>query len=278
MMPKEKEALVKENLCAVKYPIMLVHGIGYCDTDHSRYWGRIPQFLQEHGAKVYFGNQPAFGKVVENAYRLKQSVQKALEDSGADKLNLIAHSRGGIEARYLISQLGMEENIASLTTLATPHRGIATMDAVKEKRNFLYKGLIRVFNRMLVADGKQKNKALDIYEQFTEDYMTVFNQLVLDAEDVFYQSYAFDMKNVKSDPAMGIFHKIIKKHEGVNDGLVPAESCKWGEFQGVVSLPGKYGISHPRAADSHPMKPAKESFCIAELYGEIAENLKKRGF
>ena len=51
-----------------------------------------------------------------------------LEKTSAEKVNIIAHSRGGLEARYVIGALGMENAVASLTTMATPHAGSKTMN------------------------------------------------------------------------------------------------------------------------------------------------------
>ncbi len=74
-------------------------------------------FCGSHGAELWFGNQDAFGTIEHNAAQLKVSAENALRQSGAEKLNLIAHPKGGIEARYLISRLDMAERIASLTTI-----------------------------------------------------------------------------------------------------------------------------------------------------------------
>ena len=52
-----------------------------------------------------------------------------------------------------------------------------------------------LFNRMLTVDGGENNVSLKVYEQMTADYMRVFNMLVPDMKGVYYQSYAFDMKN-----------------------------------------------------------------------------------
>ena len=272
-----------DDTCATKYPIMLIHGIGYRDWDYDRYWGRIPGFLQKHGAEIYFGNQDAIGSVEHNAAQIKLSAEKVLAETGAEKVNLIAHSKGGIEARFMVSRLGMAYKTASLTTLATPHRGILSMDKMKKRAGAAYKGLLSLFNLMLRYDGGEKNNSLKPYEQLTADYMGVFNQLVPDMEEVYYQSYAFDMKNSWSNPAMGIFYTLVKKIEGPNDGLVCVESAKWGDFRGIYSGPGKKGISHPQAVDSD-MKALTERRTgggvadITDLYWDIAARLKALGY
>src|SRR5436190_277798 len=39
------------------------------------------------------------------------------------KVIIIAHSMGGLDARYMISRLGMADRVAALVTLSTPHHG-----------------------------------------------------------------------------------------------------------------------------------------------------------
>ncbi|WP_415932110.1 esterase/lipase family protein [Zhenpiania hominis] len=269
--------------CATKYPIMLIHGIGYQDNGSGGYWGRIPDVLRSHGAELWFGNQDAFGTIEHNAAQLKVSVENALRQSGAEKLNLIAHSKGGIEARYLISRLDMAERIASLTTMATPHRGIVSMDRMKKRARQVYDGLVALFNRMLTVDGGENNVSLKVYEQMTADYMQVFNMLVPDMKGVYYQSYAFDMKNALSDPAMSIFYSFVRRMEGPNDGLVSVESAKWGDFRGVYSGPGRHGISHPVVVDSKKRKLSTRRrsggiLDITDLYWDIVCRLKSLGY
>jgi triacylglycerol lipase len=260
---------------------MFIHGIGYTDDGDHEYWGRIPDVLKEQGADVYFGRQPSFGSTQENAKAVKETALEVLEETGAGKLNLIAHSKGGLEARYMVSCLDMAERTASLTTIATPHHGIRSMDRLHDKAEGFLHTLFRLFGTMLKVDGGEAPDEFGPYAELSEDYAKVFNELVPDAEGVYYQSYAFDMKNGASDPAMSMFHRIIKKREGPNDGFVSVDSAKWGEFKGVVSGPGNIGVSHPNAVDSRqkPVKNLKgEEFDITDLYVSIAGGLKEMGF
>ncbi|MCI2062113.1 MAG: hypothetical protein LKJ83_05000 [Eubacteriaceae bacterium] len=270
----------RNELCKTKYPIMLVHGIGYTDEGEHEYWGRIPEVLRSYGAEVCFGCQPSFGTVSENAAVIKKSALKVIS-SGASKINFIAHSKGGLEARYLISCLGMAEHTASLTTIATPHRGIRSMDKLYSRASHSLHFLLDLFNTMLRVDGGVPPENNKVYAELSAEYAEIFNELVPDAEGVYYQSYAFDMKNSLSDPAMGMFHRIIRRNEGLNDGFVSVDSAKWGNFRGVVTGPGKIGVSHPNAVDSRqrPLRdPRGRIFDITDLYVSIASELKEMGF
>ena len=83
----------------LKYPVLLVHGMGFKDYKLVNYWGRIPEALEKNGAEVYYGRQDSNGSIESNAEQLKISLDVALEKSGAEKVNIIAHSKGGLEAR-----------------------------------------------------------------------------------------------------------------------------------------------------------------------------------
>ena len=106
-----------------RYPIILVHGLGMRDTFFMKSWGRIDKVLRDQGYTVYKSHADAFGSVKTNAAQLKLEITAVLEANGTDKVNIIAHSKGGLDARYMIRELGMAPRVASLTTLCTPHRG-----------------------------------------------------------------------------------------------------------------------------------------------------------
>ena len=102
---------------------VMLHGIGFRDLRYFNYWGRIPKELAENGAVVYYGHQQAWGTIEDNAQIIREKILEILSENHCDKVNIIAHSKGGLDARYLISGLHMENQVASLTTVSTPHRG-----------------------------------------------------------------------------------------------------------------------------------------------------------
>ena len=113
-----------------KYPVLLVHGMGFRDRPHLNYWGRIPKALEKMGCRVFYGQQDASGSVEKNGAVIAERIRGIIEQTGAEKVNIIAHSKGGLESRYAISTLGEAEHVASLTTVCTPHNGSETMDAI----------------------------------------------------------------------------------------------------------------------------------------------------
>ncbi|MDC7292437.1 hypothetical protein NXH67_02740 [Butyrivibrio sp. DSM 10294] len=71
------------NKIDLKYPILMVHGMGFRDRKYLNYWGRIPAKPEEAGCMIYYGNQDSSGSVESNAAHLAERVKEVLEESGA---------------------------------------------------------------------------------------------------------------------------------------------------------------------------------------------------
>ena len=266
-------------LSPTRYPVVLIHGIGYSDESYPQYWGSIPEALRQNGTTVYFGGQDSYAKVTDNAAKLKTRILELLESEDCEKVNLIAHSKGGIEARYMITCLDMADRVASLTTIATPHRGIGAIDIWKEKAPGILRQLYGLFALMVRVDGGDRPKDLSVFDQMSEDYMGVFNELVPDKAGVYYQSWACDMVSKETDPVMGAFFELIRRSHGMCDGLVPVESAMWGNFRGVYRGPDGLGISHPMACGGRAKWMEKKGRTDLSLwYIDMVRELGRMGF
>ena len=144
-----------------KYPVLLVHGMGFRDRKVFCYWGRIPKLLEDMGCKVFFGHQDATADIAANGAHLAKRIDEILEETGAERVNIIAHSKGGLDSRYAISSLGMGSKVATLTTIATPHNGSKTMDRCSSDMPQPVSRMVRrmassprVASRETVASGK----------------------------------------------------------------------------------------------------------------------------
>ena len=112
-----------EQICNTKYPILLVHGVFFRDSEHLNYWGRIPRELIKNGATVYYGNHNSANSVDNSALELEKRIKEIVEQTGCEKVNVIAHSKGGLDTRTAIAKTDAYKYIASLTTINTPHYG-----------------------------------------------------------------------------------------------------------------------------------------------------------
>ena len=266
-------------LCRTRYPILLIHGTGFRDRKHLGYWGRIPKALEEHGAQVFFGGQDSWGSVEQNGMVLKRRVEEILAQTGSEKVHLIAHSKGGLEARYLVSSLGMAPYVASVTLIATPNRGSKTMDAIVRLPKWAL-GLAGWFvNRWCRLLGDQNPNFCSACTQFTTAWAKAFNEANPDAPGVLYRSYAGAMRSFRSDCFMWWQNLVVGWMDGENDGLVSVESAAWTGFRGVWRGVGGRGVSHMDEVDARrrPLRYRGECHDIVDAYLHMVEELNKLG-
>lgn len=270
--------------CSTKYPILMIHGMGFRDRKLLCYWGRIPKNLRQYGARIFFGNQDANASIEFNAALLRNSLKKCLAESGAEKVNIIAHSKGGAEARFLASSLGMSCHIASITTISTPHNGSSTMDKIMKLPKPIMKAGSLITDVFMAISGDSKPETYRCLEQLTTSYMSEFNKKNPDIEGIYYQSFAFAMKNPFSDIFMAVPYIAVKFMNGRSDGFLTAEEVSWGNFRGIYTGMGRRGISHLDEVDMRRMRLSREEPLnkneisdITQFYAEIVSELKGMG-
>ncbi len=266
----------------LKYPVIMVHGMGFRDYKHINYWGRIPAELEKAGCRVFYGNQDSNGDAETNGASIKKRIEEILLETGAEKVNIIAHSKGGLDSRYAISTLGIGGCVASLTTLSTPHHGSKTVDKLLCFPNGIIKfGCFLVDIWFKILGDKQPN-TYKVIHSFTTEKAKIFNEHNVDDERVYYQSFAFVMKSAFSDMFMWIPSSVVKYFEGENDGLLTPEGVRWTNFKGVYRGVGRRGISHCDEIDLRRRPLSKKSgegiSDIVDFYRDVVEGLKEMGF
>lgn len=267
---------VDSQVCATKYPLIMVHGIGFRDIKYINYWGRIPKALIKNGAKIYYGNQEAWGTVEDNARDIKEEIFKILKENNCDKVNIIAHSKGGLDARYMLSELEMGEYVASLTMISSPHKGSVLLDVLCKLPDKAYRKLCNIIDKYFSKVGDKNPDSYTSSRQLATAYSVKFNERIKDVPSVYYQSYTSVMKNCFSHLLLTIPYLIMKPIEGENDGLVGIESAKWGVFKGVIRNKYIRGISHADIIDLK--REDYNDFDVIEKYIEIISELKSMGY
>lgn len=265
------------DVCDTKYPIVLVHGIAFRDFQHVNYWGRIPRILTEHGADIYYGHQQAWDTIEDNAEYIRGMIESVLEETGAEKVNIIAHSKGGLDSRYLISALHMEDRVASLTTVSTPHRGSEMIDILNRFPESTKRKIAGLMDKGFRKMGDKDPDCYHASQQLSPAFCAEFNEKYKDSPEVYYQSYASAMKCALSDYLFAIPHiMMFWKTRKPNDGLVTVESARWGNFRGVFRNRHIRGISHADMIDLR--RDDIYSFDVLETYIHIVEELKEKGY
>jgi triacylglycerol lipase len=109
-----------DNAAQTKYPIVLVHGAtGFSSVMGVDYYYRIPAALRQSGATVYVASLSALNSSDVRGEQLLKQLKQWAAATGQSKFNLISHSQGGLDARYV--QGVAPEMVVSVMTIATPH-------------------------------------------------------------------------------------------------------------------------------------------------------------
>lgn len=220
------------------FPIVLAHGIARFDIlreklareldippnpldDKLQYFRNISTFLNLNGFPQIKNTNVEFAGTVDlRAEQLKAQVDDFLAQTGAEKVHIIAHSMGGLDARWMIVKKGMAEKVASLTTIGTPHLGTVLADRI------FGVGGVYLLNSLENLFGIE----LDGFKDLTIDACNDFNDELRDAEAknaVVYQTYASYEHINKMFLPLVLSWAIIRVFEETNDGLVPLSSQKW---------------------------------------------------
>jgi triacylglycerol lipase len=220
-----------------KYPVVLVHGMMAKDFPFWHAFRGISDFLEKQKIPVYITNRDGVGNVTNCAQQLKEEILEILKKENCDKVNLIAHSKGGVDARYMISRLGMAEHIASLTTLSSPHHGSRVAVHLLNMPRFFRNILEFSLNTFFRLWGDQNPDAVQMAQDLTPEAMAEFNKNVPDAPGVYYQSYASVAPRAKN-PFLLIPYRLSRKWEQrPTDGMVAVESAQWSNYRGCLRKP-----------------------------------------
>ena len=259
-----------------RYPIILVHGMAIKDTFFMKSWGRIDRLLRIQGYTVFKSHIDGFGTIENNASQLKEEIVSLLEDTGCEKVNIIAHSKGGLDAKYMITDLGMADKVASLTTLCTPHRGSPIASSVMRMPRFAVKITAFWINLAYRILGDKKPDSFKACEELT-GVENIEGETMNVAPGVMCQSFSSSVTKgeetadfVMAVPVM--FSRFIEKGRET-DGLVPRDSAIFGNYRGDC-LDGS--VSHTEIVDF--MVRDKKRDKIFAFYSALCEELVKQGF
>src|SRR4029077_14966661 len=113
----------------LRHAIVLAHGLFGFDEivvagRRHRYFRNISERLAGPEARFHLAGVPPWGSIAVRAEKLVA----LLRELPGERVNVIAHSMGGLDARFAISRLGLSERVACLVPIGTPHRGTPLVD------------------------------------------------------------------------------------------------------------------------------------------------------
>lgn len=268
--PRVPGAASAASATLTRHPVVLIHGMaGFAQLGPVSYFNGVPDRLRAIGCEVLVTQSSPIHTSAHRALEIRDQLLRAFPDP-AVRLNLIGHSQGGLDARYLISSLGLGDRVASLTTIGTPHRGSPVAD--------LALGLIPG-NTQVAIDALLNQLGLDwhqIADLSTLQARAVFNPQNPDDPRVYYQSFAGvadfpgSPGHAKLQPLLFASFPIVSVFEGPNDGLVSTGSAQWGSYRGTIPCDHAGEIGWTQAQPG--------GFDHLAFYEELARDLARRGF
>lgn len=244
----------------LRYPVVLAHGVMGFDqlafgrVARAEYFRGVGERLRRMGSQVYALKVSPSRSIAHRAEQLKQMVN-LLE---ADRVNIVAHSMGGLDARYAISRLGLHNRVASLITVGSPHHGTPLADLGTSLL-----GDKLGLKRLVSALGMDVEGFYDL----TVRKMEGFNREVPDHRHVMYGSYGASISgwSVGMNQLLLPTYLFLNEKIGPNDGVVPLDSQRWGELLGTIDADHWAQIGWSRGFDA----PA--------FYARLVEELIARG-
>ena len=257
-----------------KYPIILVHGVLVKDYKRFKAFGKIEKVLNDAGYIVYTSKTDGFGTTETNGVQLQKQIYEVMKIHNVDKVNLIGHSKGGLDSRYVVENLGMGKHVASITTVCTPHKGSPVASILLKMPKFMKKIISKTINFWSKKSGDEFPNSLAVCEELKlsdDDFTKLLPFNVTD--EVYCQSYSASMNKSYDDFLLTVPHLFSVKYENkLSDGLVSKDSMIFGDYKGDAV---NESMSHAQIIDFMVNKKKKEK--VYGFYLQICEDLKNKG-
>lgn len=207
-------------------PVVLHHGIfGFDQLKFGpitvEQFPGVARGLEAAGHPVLRARVHPTGSIARRARQLKLCILRQLRARQLQTpVVILAHSLGGLDARYMLTHLGMSRRVAALITLSTPHRGASLAEFWK----------LHLGQRLKIYD-LIRSLGIDIgaAEELTRPALAEFNRTTPDCPHTRYCSVVCSVPWQGVRPRLLLSHRIVAREEGDNDGIVSAASAAWGE-------------------------------------------------
>ncbi len=205
--------------------IVLHHGLLGFNTLHLgrlpiRYWDGVGDAIARSGYRVLVTRVHPTAGVIRRAHQLKSAIVDGLTQVGYPhgKVVIIAHSMGGLDARYAITHLGLAERADALITVSTPHRGSPWYDYLIDA--------VGVLAHM--RSIRERFADIQAFWDVSTRQAAIFNEEVPDAPGVGYYCVTAACEPDRVPLGLGRSYKVISEAQGDNDAMVSVYSARWG--------------------------------------------------
>ena len=283
------------------YPIVLAHGFsGFHNIGPLTYFYGVQDALSKDGHQVFVTRVDPYNSSEVRGEQLLAQVQSILGDTSSEKVNLICHSQGALDCRYVANKIGKQ--IGAVILVAGVNRGDYVADvasgAIQGPTADAVQLLLSLFGTVLDSGGNPNTDAQAAIAQLTTAGCDAFNAKYPDDPSVAYFSIAGRSENGSGDidcgsareapfiekwdqdkgPVNALLSGTASLIDGssspppTNDGLVTVASAKWGTFLGCVPA------DHLSEVCQIGGQSSGSSYDCVTMYRDIADWLVARGF
>ncbi len=289
------------------YPIVLAHGFfGFDDfagAGFVDYFHGVKAHLATRGEPLVFTPEvDPFNDSTTRGAQLAEKIESILAETGHEKVNIVGHSQGGLDARVVASLY--PERVASVITLQTPHHGTPVADIVLKlvadpALQDLLDLLVQLAGQALYDEVGAETSLAAALRELSEEGAATFNATYLDRPGIYYASIAgrSDHHDGGSDCAVNDAPKLIASWGGErdpiepllsvseaildgglgdpypNDGLVRVRDARWGRFLGC--LPADHMDQIGQLFGDSP--GLGNAWSHLEFFDELVQHLRAQG-
>jgi triacylglycerol lipase len=286
---------------AIPSPLILAHGFsGFHNIGPLDYFYGVQPALSKDGHTVFVTQVDPYNDSYVRGAQLQTQVEAILAETGAAHVNLVCHSQGALDCRYVAAKLG--KRIGAVVMVAGPNRGDAVADVALGSlpgpaKDALF-ALLQIFGATILDPGNLDNNAQAALYAMSTAGVAEFNQKFPDHPDVSYFSFAgrandargdidcgtptelgwvaeWDQKTNATSALMQPTAAILNQSAPIpptNDGLVTVASAKWGTFLGCLAA------DHIEEVCQIANSPTTSGFNCVDFYRTLANWLVARGF
>jgi triacylglycerol lipase len=159
-----------------QHPIVLVHGLlGFDDLfGLVDYFEGIPAALEAGGAEVHVVTASQAARPEVRGEQIIPDLEAILDETGAEQVNLIGHSLGALDARYIAAV--RPDLVASVTSIGGPHKG-TPLATVLTATAPLGSGMVQLVAELIrmISGSDDPNDAAGALEVLTPEGAAEFN-------------------------------------------------------------------------------------------------------
>ena len=268
-----------------RYPVVLMHGFGaLANVLDDGVLHAEAMHLRGRGVAAFAPHVNPYDTLAVRAQAWGERIERVVEETGAERVNLVAFSSAGLEARWLAAR-GWAPRLASIVTVSSPHRGTALSDLVLGRADLPGAGLPggarlgaavrRIAVGVMETAGRAAYPVLPNVEAALAELSPAavcrgFAPAHPPPEGVWCASFAGRAGRgtpVPCSASLRLMNRLLYRLQGVNDGIVPTAGAWWGERLGTLDADHarQIGLGRARGFDS------------LAFFAGVADTLRRRG-